>query len=92
MSSLAGNIISHPFMLHHYPTPDAEGIDKTKELYLNRFGKTLTDEEAYEVLNTVMRLLYLLNPAYPGYDPTSYPFDEPPAKQNEVSPLTTPPC
>ena len=48
-------------MLHHYPTPDAEGLAKTKELYLNQFGKTLTDEEAYQILYSVMRFLYLIN-------------------------------
>ena len=46
-------------MVHLYPTPDAEGLAKTKDFYLNQFGKTLTEEEAYEVLNSVMRFLYL---------------------------------
>jgi len=46
-------------MVHLYPQPDAQGLAKTKDFYLNRFGKTLTDEEAHEVLSAVMRFLYL---------------------------------
>jgi hypothetical protein len=48
-------------MVHLYPTPTAEGLAKTKAFYWNRFTKQLTDEEAYEVLNSVMRYLYLIN-------------------------------
>jgi hypothetical protein len=44
-----------------HPTPDAEGIAKTKELYLNRFGKAITDEQAHRVLGSVMRFIYLIN-------------------------------
>ena len=46
-------------MVHLYPIPDAEGLAKTKDFYLNRLGTTITDAEAYEVLNSVMRFLYL---------------------------------
>lgn len=46
-------------MVHLYPQPDAQGLAKTKEFYFNRLGRTLTDEEAYEALNSVMRFLYL---------------------------------
>ncbi len=46
-------------MVHLYPVPDAEGIAKTKAFYLNRVGRTLTDEEAYAILNSVMHFLYL---------------------------------
>jgi hypothetical protein len=46
-------------MVHLYPVPDAEGIAKSKDFYLNRVGRTLTDEESYAVLNSVMHFLYL---------------------------------
>jgi len=46
-------------MVHLYPQPDAQGIAKTKDFYLNRLGKTLTDKEAHEVLSAVMCFLYL---------------------------------
>lgn len=46
-------------MVHLYPMPDAEGLAKTKDFYLNQLGRTITDAEAYEVLNSVMRFLYL---------------------------------
>ena len=42
------------------PTPDAEGIAKVKELYLNRFGISLTDEQADDALGRIMRYIYLL--------------------------------
>lgn len=41
------------------PIPDAEGIAKTKEIYLNQFGMTITDEQAGDILGRVMRYLYL---------------------------------
>jgi len=41
------------------PIPDAEGIAKTQEMYLNRFGISLTAEQAAEILGRVMRFLYL---------------------------------
>jgi len=44
-----------------YPIPDAEGIAKTKEIYLNRFGKSLTDEQAAEILGRVMRFLFFVS-------------------------------
>jgi len=46
-------------MVHLYPQPDAQGLAKTKDFYLNRLGRTLSDEEAYEVLSAVMSFLYL---------------------------------
>ena len=70
-------------MLHHYPTPDAEGIAKTKDLYLNQYGKTLTEEEAYQILFAVMRFLYLIN----------NPLEEPPCSatpSTPENPMTTP--
>lgn len=48
-------------MQHLYPIPDPEGLAKTQELFLNRHGVTLSNEEAYEVLNRVMRYLFLIN-------------------------------
>ena len=48
-------------MVHLYPTPDATGIAKTREYYMNQFGRTITDEEAYEILNSVMHFLFLIN-------------------------------
>src|SRR5690349_5340487 len=48
-------------MSYLLPTPDEEGIAKTQELYLNRIGKTLTNEEAAEVLGRAMRYLFLIN-------------------------------
>jgi hypothetical protein len=41
------------------PIPDPEGIAKTKDLYLNRFGMALTDEQAADVLGRAMRFIYL---------------------------------
>lgn len=41
------------------PLPDAEGIAKTKEMYLNRFGKVITDDQAADILGRIMRFLYL---------------------------------
>ena len=41
------------------PTPDAEGIDKTKELLSSAYGKPVSDEEAAAILGSVMRFLYL---------------------------------
>ena len=73
-------------MLHHYPTPDAEGLAKTKELYLNQCSRELTDEEAYEVLSQVMRFLYLINPAYPGYNPLSHPINDQPCSTTPSMP------
>lgn len=46
-------------MSYLIPLPDSEGIAKTQELYLNRLGISLTEEEAAEVLSRVMRFLYL---------------------------------
>lgn len=54
-----------------FPQPDAEGIAKTQELYLNKVGKTLTEGEAREVLSRVMRYLFLLN--FPCSDTESTP-------------------
>ena len=53
-------------MLHLYPTPSAEGIAKIKQLYLNRFAKAITDEEAYEILYSLMRYVYLMT--HPCFD------------------------
>ena len=44
-----------------FPQPDAAGIAKTQELYLNKVGHALTEAEAREVLSRVMRYLYVLN-------------------------------
>ncbi len=43
------------------PLPDAEGIAKTKKLYLDRFGMKLSDEQAADVLGRVMRYISLLS-------------------------------
>ena len=45
------------------PLPDEEGIRKTKELYKNKFGQDITDEEAMDVLGRIMRFLYLTGTA-----------------------------
>ncbi len=42
-----------------FPLPDDEGIAKMKKMYLNRLSRTLTDEQAAEVLSRVMRYIYL---------------------------------
>ncbi len=42
------------------PTPDHIGIAKTKELYLKKYGKVLSDGEAGEILGKVMRYIYLV--------------------------------
>lgn len=44
-----------------FPQPDAEGIAKTQELYLNKCGKHISEGEAREVLSRMMRYLYVLN-------------------------------
>ena len=46
-------------MSYLLPLPDAEGIAKTKELYLNRLGVQLTDHQAADLLGRIMRFLYL---------------------------------
>ena len=43
------------------PQPDAEGIAQTQELYLRKYGRTLTPDEAAEALGKVMRYLFLVN-------------------------------
>lgn len=43
------------------PLPDSEGIAKTKQLYLKKYGKVIDDGEAEEILGKVMRYLYLVN-------------------------------
>lgn len=48
-------------MIYLLPVPDAQGIAKTRELYLNRFGTEIDEEQAADVLGRVMRLLYLLS-------------------------------
>lgn len=48
-------------MMQLVPIPDAQGIAKLQELYLNRFGKRISDEETAEVLGRLMRYLYHLN-------------------------------
>lgn len=52
-----------------FPQPDAEGIAKTQEVYLNKVGHALTEAEAREVLSRVMRYLYVLN--FPCFDTDS---------------------
>jgi len=54
-----------------FPQPDAEGIAKTQELYLNKCGKIISESEAREVLSRVMRYLYVLN--FPCFDTESTP-------------------
>lgn len=41
------------------PQPSAEGIARVRELYLNRAGKRITDEQARDVLFRIMRFQYL---------------------------------
>ncbi|HEY0074036.1 MAG TPA: hypothetical protein VGB77_08050 [Abditibacteriaceae bacterium] len=41
------------------PTPNAEGIAKTKKLFLDQCGREISDEEAGRLLGGVMRFLYL---------------------------------
>ena len=53
-----------------FPIADAQGIAKVKELYLNRVGRTLSDEEAAEVLTLVMRFIYLTSGACFDMDST----------------------
>jgi len=48
-------------MVHLYPTPTAKGIAKTKEFYLNQFGRAIDDQQAFEILNPIIRYLYLIN-------------------------------
>ena len=48
-----------------YPTPDEEGIAKTKKLYLNRFNLEISDDQASEVLSRVMRYIYLISEQCP---------------------------
>lgn len=48
-------------MTYLSPQPDAIGIIKTKELYLKKYNKVLSDGEAEEILGKVMRHLYLVN-------------------------------
>lgn len=43
-----------------FPTPDAEGIARTKEIVFNKCGKSISDEEAAQLLGGLMRYLYLL--------------------------------
>ena len=45
------------------PLPDPEGIRKTKQLYKEKFGRDITDEEAMDVLGRTMRFLYLTSSA-----------------------------
>ena len=44
-----------------FPQPDAEGIARVQEIYLNKCDKAISEAEAREVLSRVMRYLYLLN-------------------------------
>lgn len=44
-----------------FPQPDAEGIARVQEIYLNKCDKAINEAEAREVLSRVMRYLYLLN-------------------------------
>jgi hypothetical protein len=43
------------------PQPDAEGIASTKELYLRKYGRVLSDGEASQALGMLMRHLFLIN-------------------------------
>lgn len=47
-------------MNHQLPQPNTVGIAKTKELYLNKYKRVLTDAEAAEILGKAMRYLYLV--------------------------------
>lgn len=42
-----------------YPTPSPQGIAKLQAFYLDEYGMTLSDEQAYDILGGVMRFLYL---------------------------------
>ncbi|MCC6687208.1 MAG: hypothetical protein IT205_09495 [Fimbriimonadaceae bacterium] len=44
-----------------FPHPDAEGIARVQEIYLNKCDKAISEAEAREILSRVMRYLYLLN-------------------------------
>ena len=46
-------------MSYACPVPDPEGIEKTKELYLKKYGMILSDRDASEVLALVIRHLFL---------------------------------
>lgn len=43
------------------PIPNAEEVEKFKELYLKEFGVELTGEEALEVSMCTLQLFYLKN-------------------------------
>jgi hypothetical protein len=43
------------------PLADEEGIAATKDLYLKRLGRTLTDAEAADVLQRLMTIMYLIS-------------------------------
>ncbi len=45
-------------MSYFLPVPDQIGIEQTKQLYKERLGKELSDEEAADALGRVMRYLY----------------------------------
>jgi hypothetical protein len=48
-------------MTYLLPIPDHQGIEDMKQLYRERFGRKISDEEAAEVLGRVMRFIYLLS-------------------------------
>ena len=43
------------------PQPDSLGIVRTKELYLRKFKKELSDSDAQQILAKIMRHLFLIN-------------------------------
>lgn len=43
------------------PQPNARGIARTQELYFNVSGRSITEEEARDILARVMRYLFLMN-------------------------------
>jgi len=46
-------------MSYLLPLPDPEGVAQTKELFLNKYGKAISDEQAADILGRVMKYIYL---------------------------------
>jgi hypothetical protein len=60
------------------PQPDAIGIAQTQALYLEKYGKSLTDAEAAAILGKIMRYLFLVNtPCLPEPDTPENPMTTP---------------
>jgi hypothetical protein len=41
------------------PTPTPQEVEEFKELYLRKYKKQLTDEEAWDAATRVLRLFYM---------------------------------